>query len=265
MPDGTDGPSAQERLPDPGNILVEMTLVPRVGAAVRSAATAAGPAPAAGPHFRILRTLEVDEYERPIEPAQILALAALHPAPSDNRFHGTARKDAKLSIAAAPTESFDDVNDLIASFVDHDTMEEMDIPTTANSDRVDEEKRNVRVKAFLYAASREDDNDYHLIIGRAPDKPPKYMTAEISGLPPNGSASFARLDAARKAYFEYFGDGLPSTSYEYYDPPREVEIEGSLFWDANHANGGRPGPQKLRPHMPVVWEIHPVTKIVFEP
>ena len=123
-------------------------------------------------------------------------------------------------------------------------MDEMDIPTTASSDRVDEEKRNVRVKAFLYAASREDDNDYHLIIGRAPNKPAKYMTAEISGLPPGGSASFGKLDAARSAYFEYFGDGLPGTSYDFYDPPREIEIEGSLFWDASHASGGRPGPQK---------------------
>ena len=77
--------------------------------------------------------------------------------------------------------------------------------------------------------------------------------------------TFAKLDTARSAYFEYFGNGLPGTSYDFYDPPREIEIEGSLFWDASHASGGRPGPQRLRPHMPVVWEIHPVTEIVFEP
>jgi hypothetical protein len=91
------------------------------------------------------------------------------------------------------------------------------------------------------------------------------MTAEISGLPPGDSDSFDRLDAARSTYFEYFGDGLPGTSYDYYDPPIEIEIEGSLFWDVSHGTGGRPGPQKLRPKMPVVWEIHPVTRIVFEP
>jgi hypothetical protein len=111
----------------------------------------------------------------------------------------------------------------------------------------------------------EGDNDFHLIIGRDPNKAAKYMTAEISGLPPNNSDSFDSLDAARTAYFEFFGDGLPGTGYDYYDPPIGVEIEGSLFWDATHATGGRPGPQKLRPKMPVVWEIHPVTKIVFEP
>jgi hypothetical protein len=263
MPDGTDGPSAAERLPDPRNILVEMTLVPRAGAAVRRAAAA--PAPAGAPQIRILRTLEVDEYESPIAPAEILALTAPRAAPTDNRFHGTSRKAAKLSIAAAPMEPFSDVNDLIDTFQDHDFMLDKDIPKTAESDRVDEEKRNVRVRAFLYAASMEDDNDFHLIIGRAPDRPAKYMTAEISGLPPNSSASFDKLDTARRAFFDYFGDGLPGTSYDYYDPPIEIEIEGSLFWDASHGTGGRPGPQRLRPNMPVVWEIHPVTKIEFEP
>ena len=33
----------------------------------------------------------------------------------------------------------------------------------------------------------------------------------------------------------------------------------------SHATGSRPGPAKLRPNMPVVWEIHPISKIVFEP
>jgi hypothetical protein len=37
--------------------------------------------------------------------------------------------------------------------------------------------------SFLYAASHEDDNDVHLIIGRAPTKSPEpYMTMELSGL-----------------------------------------------------------------------------------
>ena len=264
MPNGTEGPSPEERLPDPSKVLVEFTLVPRVGAAVLGAA-APGRAPAGSQQIRILRTLEVDEYDNEIDPADILSLTAPRPPPTDNKFRGTSRKAAKLSIANAPIESFDDVKDLIDTFEDHDDMVDMDIPKTADSDRVDEEKRNVRVKAFLYAASFEEDNDFHLIIGRAPNKAAKYMTVEISGLPPGNAASFGSLDAARSAYFEYFGDGLPGTSYDFYDPPIEIEIEGSLFWDASHATGSRPGPQRLRPKMPVVWEIHPVTKIVFEP
>jgi hypothetical protein len=263
MPNGAGGPSPEERLPDSRNVLVEMTLVPRTGATVRGAAPAS--AQAGVQQIRILRTLEVDEYETPLAVADILPLTAPQAAPTNNQFGGTARKAAKLSIVDAPVEQFSDVNDLIATFKDHNKMVDMDISTGADSDRVDEEKRNVRVKAFLYAASKENDNDFHLIIGRDPAKPAKYMTVEISGLPPSSSSSFDTLKEARSAYFEYFGDGLPGTSYDFYDPPIEIEIEGSLFWDTSHAHGGRPGPQKLRPKMPVVWEIHPVTKILFEP
>lgn len=253
---------ANARLPPAADVLVEMTLVAGGGATV-------GPAPAAAPaaanQYRILRTLEVDEYEAPLPAAAIVPLTAPRPAPTDNRFRGTARKAAKLSIANAQLEQFNDVNKLIATFPAHATMVKRKISTKANSNRVDVEKRNVKVKAFLYAASLEDDNDYHLIIGRDPDKPAKYMTAEISGLPPNSSAAFDALSGARAAYFDFFGNGLPGTSYDFYDPPIPIEIEGSLFWDSSHAKGGRPGPETLRPKMPVVWEIHPVTKIVFEP
>ncbi len=260
MPNGNAGPGPQERLPDPENVLVELALVPRSGSTTGAAA------PGGGSRIRILRTLEVDEYEPALAAADILPLTAPRPAPTDNKFRGTSRRAAKISIADAPMESFDDINDLIATLQDHETMAKMNIPRDASSDRVDEENRNVRVKAFLYAASIEEDNDFHLIIGRDPSKAAKYMTVEISGLPPSSAGSFEKLDEARTAYFEFFGDGLPGTSYDFYDPPIEIEVEGSLFWDVSHATGGRPGPGKLRPKMPVVWEIHPVTKIVlFEP
>ncbi len=252
--------SNTEHLPDAASVLVEMTLIPG-----RGATTGAAP-PAARPGYRILRTLEVDEYDRPVPAAAIMALGAPRPAPADNTFRGNARKAAKLSIADANMESFADPSDLIDTLPDHETMvENPDISTDSSNDRVAEEKRNVRVSAFLYAASMEGDNDFHLIIGRDPSKVAKYMTAEVSGLPPSSSAHFAKLSEARNAYFAFFGDGLPGTSYDFYDPPIPVEIEGSLFFDASHAHGSRPGPSRLRPNMPVVWEIHPVTKIILEP
>jgi hypothetical protein len=260
MSNGDAGPRAEERLPDPKDILIELSLTPRGGAAFGMPA----PGTARG-QYRILRTLEVDEYERPLQAFNIMPLTQPRAAPTDNRFRGTARKAAKISIADAQTESFPDVNDLVETFADHEAMKAKDIPTTADSDRVEEEERNVRVKAFLYAASMENDNDFHLIVGRDPSKAAKYMTVEISGLPPDGADSFEELNAARSAFFDFFGDGIPGTSYDFYDPPIPIEVEGSLFWDASHATGSRPGPSKLRPKMPVVWEIHPVTKIVFEP
>ena len=216
------------RLPPAANVLVEMTLVPGSGATVGPAPAAA---PGAGSRYRILRTLEVDQYEAPLPAAAIVPLTAPQPAPVDNTFRGTSRKAAKLSIANAQLEQFNDVNKLIATFPAHATMVKRKIPTKAGSNRVDVEKRNVKVEAFLYAASREDDNDYHLIIGRDPAKPAKYMTAEISGLPPASSSAFTALSDARDAFFNFFGDGLPGTSYDFYDPPIPIEIEGSLFWD----------------------------------
>lgn len=261
MPRGSEGALPKKRLPDAASVLVEFTLVPRRGA------TAAGaPVAAAASRYRVLRTLEVDEYETPMPAAAIAPLTAPRGAPVDNKFKGKSRRAAKLSIADAELETFDDLNKLIATLPSHKKMvKHRDISTEPTNNRVEEEKRNVRVSAFLYAASLEDDNDFHLIIGRDPSKPQKYMTVEISGLPPVNSRHFSALNAARDAYFEFFGDGLPGTSYDFYDPPIPVEIEGSLFFDASHATGGRPGPSRLRPHMPVVWEIHPVSEIVLEP
>jgi hypothetical protein len=210
--------------------------------------------------------LEVDEYDDPVPVAEIMALAGPRAAPADNDFRGTSRRAAKLSIADASLETFSDLKDLIDTLEAHNKMKNHpDLSTDRNNNRVAEERRSVRVTAFLYAASLEDDNDYHLIVGRDPSKSEKYMTVEISGLPPDTSDAFEKLNTARDAYFEFFGDGLPGTSYDFYDPPIPVEIEGSLFFDMSHATGSRPGPATLRPRMPVVWEIHPVTKIVFEP
>ncbi len=220
--------------------------------------------------YRILVTNQVDAYEEvPSKAAGLnVFLAAKAAAPVGDNFEGTARKAAKLSIADAETEDFDDVKDLIESLTSDKKMKNHvpKIKTDAKSNRVAEEKRNIRVRAFLYAASREDDNDFHLIIGRDPDESQElYMTMELSGLPPSNSASFKKLRAARNAYKKFFKNNLPGFGYEFPDPPIPVEIEGSLFFDMNHASGSKPGPKDLRSHMPTIWEVHPITKIVFEP
>jgi hypothetical protein len=231
---------------------------------------------ARGRRFRILRTTEVDEYES--SPAAVslrrvlgrrapspVALAkAMKKKPKGDQFAGTSRKAAKLSIASGPTKSFADVKTLIESFVLDDKMvaHKPKIKTTASSGRVKEESRNVKVKAFLYAASREDDNDFHLIIGRAPTKLPEvYMTMELSGLPPSNSPALAELTAARAAFKTFFGADLPDFSYDFYDPPIPVTIAGSLFFDMNHATGQRPGPPSLKSRMLTIWEVHPVTAV----
>jgi hypothetical protein len=231
------------------------------------------PPMAQGRTFRILRTAEVDPYEQPIAPADVPVpgnvLAAARPARgAGDAFRGTARKAAKTSIANAPVEAFDGLASLIASLPRDSQMSARTPPISEGptSNRVSEERRNVRVRAFLYAASREDDNDFHLIIGtRRSPGPLTCMTMELSGLPPTGNLSHGRLKLARDAFKAFFGTDLPGTSYDFYDPPIPVEIEGSLFFDVTHATGPKPGPSSLRPFIPTIWEVHPITRIVFEP
>jgi hypothetical protein len=214
-----------------------------------------------GTKYRILKTSEIDAYEKPKPPEEI----AMAKATAGDNFAGTDRRDAKLSIVSAATEQFADLQNLVGSLTPDDAMVDHDPEITRDPDspRVSEEQRNVRVSAFLYAASRETDNDFHFIVGRDPNASPTYMNMELSGLPPSTSSTFARLNAARDAYKAFIGDQLPGAGYHHYDPPIPIEVEGSLFFDITHATGPHPGPAKLRPE--TIWEVHPISHIVFEP
>lgn len=251
-------------LPPAQSVVAEMPFAPGAPRGRRAAA-----APGMPSTYRILRTTEVDPYDAPIPRPDIPAIGArAAAAPTGDAFKGKARKAAKISIAAGAPDEFDDLRKLLNDLPDDDDMidHEPPITTEQTSKRVSEEKRNVRVRAFLYAASREADNDFHLIIGRNPDRSPSlYMTVELSGLPPSSSSHFNRLKKARDDYKAFFGSNLPGMSYDFYDPPIPVEIEGSLFFDMSHAIGSKPGPSSLRDDIPTIWEIHPISKIVFEP
>lgn len=258
--------NARPGLPNPKSIVAELPF--SAGGLEATGAEAAAPA------YRILRTNEVDGYEtKPSKAAvaEAMFVEAKKKAPGEN-FGGTSRRAAKLSISDAKFEKFTDVGALIATLPAHAAMKKKIksgeiVPKDPKSNRVAEEKRNVRIECFLYAASREDDNDYHLILGRDPDAggDPVYMTMELSGLPPANMKSHEALKSAREAFKKYFAKffngELPGTSYDFYDPPIRVQLEGSLFWDASHASGSRPGPQSLRADMPVVWEVHPISKM----
>ncbi len=233
-----------------------------------------------GATYQLLRTVEFDAYESSPATAAVsqllqqqglaspeaiaAALRASRRPPSEN-FAGTARAAAKLSVGSGPTQQFGDMSALINSLPADSAMihHVPPIDTGSGSARVSEEQRNVHVVAFLYAASREADNDFHLIVGRDPAATPEmYMTMEISGLPPAGSPAFQSLKRARDAFQSFFGAHLPQFSYDYYHPPIPVVIEGSLFFDMTHAVGQAPGPPSLKSRMPTIWEVHPVTSIV---
>lgn len=243
--------------------------LPAHGAGLPAKDTVTGVTTGAG-KYTIIHTQEMDAYDKGAT-GPGLAPAAVAAAPTGDDFQGTARKAAKLSISTAKTENFTDLKDIVTSLVADAKMiaKKPKIPTTAASNRVKEEERNVDVTAFLYAASREADNDFHLIIGRDPKNAPEiYMTMELSGLPPAGAPSFTQLKAARDAFKKFFkanmGGKLPGVTYDFYQPPIPVQIDGSLFFDMSHATGPHPGPPSLKSRMPTIWEVHPITTIVLK-
>jgi hypothetical protein len=250
--------------PDAATVLETRTFTPN--RAALGTASALGTGAPSQTSYQILRTNQVDPYETPpASDAAVLAAPAAMAAAGD-AFLGSDRKVAKLSIVAGAAEDFDDIKSLIDSLAGEDEMvnHTPKITHDTKSKRVHEEKRNVLVRAWIYAASRESDNDFHLIVGREPGKSRMFITMEVSGLPPASASSRAKLEKVRDAY-EAFFTALPGLGYDFYKPPVPVEIGGSLFFDITHFTGGRPGPKDLRGDMPVIWEVHPVTHLVFEP
>ena len=197
------------------------------------------------------------------EPVTIPAVAP-GAAPNMDTFRGSARACAKLSIASGAPQSFTDIGDVLDSLPSDESMRAMDIPKTADSCRLAEEQKMVTVTAFLYAASRESDNDFHCIVGRDPSLPSRFMNVEVSGLPPSGSQFLAAMRAARnqfKAFFTANGDALPGSGYDKFDPPISITVTGSLFFDVDHVPPAV-GPTGMKPQ--TAWEIHPVSVIQFE-
>jgi hypothetical protein len=186
-----------------------------------------------------------------------------------DRFKGKARRVAKTTIFVSkemPTP-FDSVTALITSLPPDADMVALNIPHGPNSSRVDQEKKNVVVTAFLYAYSKETDNDYHVIIGDAPSVPVgvrRYMNVEVSGLPVTGTnANRDQLREVRNTFKTRFGLGNTGpNSYVKPNPPVPVRITGSLFYDVDHAPPEEfVGPKSHKPQ--TAWEIHPISKIEF--
>jgi hypothetical protein len=184
--------------------------------------------------------------------------------PANGQFVGAARASAKLSIATGEIETFGDVSELVTSLLPAERgMHGLAVSFPGRSKG---ENRNVRVVGFLYTARREPDNDFSLTVGGEPGaKDQIYMLMDVSGLPPDGSPTFARLSTVRNTYERFFGrKNLPGFSYDYYEPPIPIKIEGSLFCNVTHGSA-RPGPPTLLSHMPTIWRIHPITDIRLGP
>ncbi|WP_374311179.1 hypothetical protein [Dongia sp.] len=212
----------------------------------------------------------VDDWSHPEQESEmevadsVMPLTSLVPADLVNaQFRGHDRKIAKTSISDADTEDFQSLSAFTRSLPSDDDMRNHDpaLEEDASFDRVEEENRNVKVAAYVCAIKFETDSDWHIIV--AGDKRcngPTFFNVEVSGLPKRNAADYATLLQARKDLATLLADDLPgSGTYRRYDPPLHVQIEGSIFYDIDHAPGVV-GPTGMRPS--TAWEIHPVTSIV---
>jgi hypothetical protein len=185
----------------------------------------------------------------------------------NNSFNGKARAAAKTTIVPnVPVVPVASVSALIATLTPDADMQAMNIDRGAASKRVDVEKRNVSVKAYIYAYRKESDNDFHVIIGDAPTVANrKYLNSEVSGLPLGGTAdNLNRLTAVRHLFTSKFHSaGSGATTYHKVTPPAPVLVTGSLFFDVEHPSPHFVGPTAFKPK--TAWEIHPISDLKFHP
>ena len=183
--------------------------------------------------------------------------AAILPNCVDSSFAGAARKAAKTAFVVAKTEDFKTVSALIKALPKDAVIR---TKVNSNSNRVADEKRNVRLQTdtYLFAFKKESDNDYHVIIGDNKDpKKATFFNAEISGLPKTSTKTF---QAVRTAFEKQFVDVCSNRYVVFTANPIKIQIEGSVFFDVDHSPG-QVGPAGFQPL--TTWEIHPISKITF--
>jgi hypothetical protein len=202
---------------------------------------------------------EVEELEPPAP-----ALLKSNAIPPPDAFHGKVRRIAKTTIFKGEPQPFNSIAALRTKLQPDKEMEGLKIGHGPDVNRVKDEQLNVTVPAFIYAFRKESDNDYHVILGDAPGTAnPKYLNAEVSGIPVAGTDDNRnQLWAVRKEFkqrFELEDDG-PDT-YQRLRPPVAARITGSLFYDVEHLPPNTVGPTFAKPTS--AWEIHPISSIEF--
>jgi hypothetical protein len=180
----------------------------------------------------------------------------------DDWFIGEKRALAKTSFAHAKVRTFRNIKALLENLPASDnTMRHYDPPLDNSSPRTPEEMINVGVCTSIIAAKKEPDHDYHMIIG---DVGGPYLIAEVSGIPRRGDRYTQDVLLNLRRAFENFiaSEHRSGKNYSGWGDPLPVYIEGSLFYDITRRKV-EGGPKFAKTE--TLWEIHPVTKIIFEP
>lgn len=186
---------------------------------------------------------------------------------SADLFLGEVRADVKTSYVNFPADTFISLKKFRKWLPDDEYMHKETDAKHNDSPRTAEENHNVTLlDIYIYGVKREDDNDFHVILGPSlhTGKGPHFFSAEISGLPDPSSPYYAKLSEVREKFKTYFGDDIrKETVFAASDkkPPIHLQsITGSLFFD-NHHYSGTSSVQGYKSFS--AWEIHPVTGIEF--
>jgi hypothetical protein len=148
-------------------------------------------------------------------------------------------------------------------------MRAQGIKRRCDSQRVPDEEKNVTVAAYLIAAAKERDNDFHLILqDKDCTDPSCRLSVEVIGRPRRDNSSSGVLKAARQFFQEQWPlyskeHDIPTVgSFDFVIKPVLVRVTGSVFYDVDHG-AGHSGPPGYKPGS--AWEIHPVTSFEFDP
>ena len=177
----------------------------------------------------------------------------------DSLFGGKDRATPKTTFAKGKVKTFKTVSHLIKALpLDREMRKKVKRSTAV---RVTEEQQNVRLKedTFIFAFAKEDDGDYHVIIGDHKDvSKATFFNVEISGVPIENAP--AKLISVYQVFNNRFRDVCSPKYLVFDEEPLKIEVEGSLFFDVSH-QAGQVGPKNMKPL--TNWEIHPVGKIKF--
>jgi hypothetical protein len=190
-------------------------------------------------------------------PPEALAQVDLIFAPNSEN---PVREEAKTTKPPGARKTFSSIVTLYNSLPADDLMDTFNIGN--KTPRVKPEQKNITLKkVYIYLITREEDNDYHMIIGDKPNYQDATVrfNAEISGLPKNFPALEETLRKVRMKIAENIGK-IPKKASNNNGTSIPVKISGSLFYDAHH-RGSFGGQGNIK--STTVWEIHPVTSIIF--
>jgi hypothetical protein len=181
-------------------------------------------------------------------------------------FDGRARCEAKISPAATTADAIS-IADLSKKFKDFITDGTFDNMTSDDVRTTNEEHNYTLTNVRIYAIKREEDEDFHMIVGPADvQNQGDLINVEISGLPKSTAPGFKTIKKVRKQFSDELTGiekiaGSKWSNYIFFPDGIPVKITGSLFYDVDHRSE-KVGPSGVQP--PTCMELHPVTDIQFD-